>query len=112
MALRRSHRKSFQIDCQIVRESNFSLVATETLDLSTTGVRVHTKGQLLTGESVIVSIQHPQSARYIDAVGTVARVQHGRRRGERGTRSLGIEFESLDDDSQRCLDELLARRAS
>lgn len=109
MPLRRTPRKSFSLECQVVKEDNFELIAEETLDLSSTGAKVRTSKRVLTGESLVMSIRDPRTLDFIDATAVVARVEHGRRRNER-TRALGLEFEALDEQSQRVLDGLLSGR--
>ena len=52
---------------------------------------VRTRERVLTGEDVVVSFRPPSSNRFVDALGHVARVVHGRRPGDRG-RCLGIEL--------------------
>jgi len=67
---------------------------------------VRTKERVLTGEDVVVSFRPPGSNRFVDALGHVARVVHGRRPGDRG-RCLGIELYAMDADDRRVLWESL-----
>jgi hypothetical protein len=96
VALRRSQRRSIRravrIDCQVVREHDFKLVARQALDLSPDGILVLADTPVLTGEDVIVSFRAPISRLWFDGIGTVARVEHGRRPGDRGN-CLGIKFD-------------------
>jgi len=101
----RSARSTVKIQCQVVRERDFRLVADQILDLSPHGALVGPADPVLTGERVIVSFQ-ALAGRYVDAEALVARVVHGRRRGEH-TRCLGLSFESLDEQSLSALHELL-----
>jgi len=103
---RRAFRRYVRIDCQVVREHDFRLVGDLALDLSERGMLVRTKERVLTGEDVVVSFRPPGSNRFVDALGHVARVVHGRRPGDRG-RCLGIELYAMDADDRRVLWESL-----
>jgi c-di-GMP-binding flagellar brake protein YcgR len=110
------HRKGFRhevrLACQVVRERDFRVIAQRMVDLSPAGMQVATEARVLTGEAVIVSFRAPRSGAWVDAVGTVARVVHGRRPGERG-RGLGIAFDEIEEDAKKLLfGELKAVRAS
>ena len=109
MPLRQSSRKTFSLHCQVVKEEGFQLLSEETLDLSATGAKVRTSLRVLTGETVVMTIRDPRTMAYVDATGTVVRVEHGRRKSERG-RSLGLEFDPLDGESQKILEGLLRGR--
>lgn len=109
MPLRRSTRKTFSLQCQVVKEEDFKLISEETMDLSESGAKVRTTMRVLTGEPVVVTIRDPRTMAFVDATGTVARVEHGRRKSERG-RAIGVEFDPLDADSQKILDGLLKGR--
>lgn len=98
-------RSGARICCQVVRERDFRLVADRILNLSQTGALVAPADPVLTGESVIVSFRTPAGG-WVDAEARVARVVHGRRRGEH-TRALGLCFEHLDATSRRALVETL-----
>jgi hypothetical protein len=95
-----------KIECQVVRERDFSLIADRVVDLSASGALVGPADPALTGERLIVSFRIPRSSRWIDAEATVSRVVHGRRPGE-FSRSLAIEFEALDSLSRFMLEEAL-----
>lgn len=103
---RKRHRRAFRrevlLRCQVVRERDFRLVSDLAFDISTEGMLVATNHVVLTGEPLIVSFQAPRSGHYVDVEGTVARVVHGRRPGDRG-RCLGIEFQGLHADARRVL---------
>ena len=109
MPLRRTARKTFQLQCQVVREEDFVLLSDETIDLSARGAKVRTQLRVLTGEPVVVTIRDPRTMTFVDATGVVARVEHGRRKSERG-RALGLELDVLDPESQKTLDGLLRGR--
>jgi hypothetical protein len=95
-APRRAFRRYVRLDCQVVREHDFKLVGELALDLSEIGILVATRERILTGEDVVVCFKPPSSNRFVDALGHVARVVHGRRPGDRG-RCLGIELYGMDD---------------
>jgi len=103
--LGRPARSLTRLICQVVRERDFRLVADRILDVSASGLLVAPADPVLTGEPVIVSFQG-RSGAWVDAEARVARVVHGRRRGEH-TRALGLCFEHLDTASRRALDEYL-----
>jgi len=92
---RSSSRHTVKIDCQVVRERDFRLLADRTMDLSASGALVGPADPALTGERILVSFRIPSSSVWIDAEATVTRVVHGRRPGE-FTRSLALEFDDLE----------------
>jgi hypothetical protein len=100
---RRAIRRSVRLDCQIVREHDFKLLGDWALDISTDGIFVLSKTEVLTGEEVIVSFRVPHTRLFVDAQATVARVVHGRRPSDRHRRALGIAFDAIDDDARRAL---------
>jgi c-di-GMP-binding flagellar brake protein YcgR len=99
---RRDVRRSIRVECQVVREKDFRLLATRTENLSSGGMLVRGGERALTGEPVIVSFRVPRSRRWVDAKATIARVLHGRRPGDRGLR-YGVEFEPLAPEDERYL---------
>jgi hypothetical protein len=105
---RRAFRRYVRIDCEVVREHDFRIVGNLALDLSERGMLVQTTKdvRVLTGEEIVVCFKPPSSNRYVDALGHVARVVHGRRPGDRG-RCLGIELYAMDEDDRRHLFESL-----
>jgi hypothetical protein len=97
--VRRAFRRFVRIDCQVVRERDFRVVADLAFDLSTNGMLVRAKERVLTGEELVVSFKPPRCNRWFDAVAVVARVVHGRRPGDTGP-CLGIEFQGVDRDDE------------
>jgi PilZ domain len=83
------------MECQVVREHDFKLVAWQAVDLSPDGMLVLADASVLTGEDVIISFRAPVSRVWFDSVGTVARIVHGRRPGDIGP-CLGIQFDDID----------------
>ncbi len=109
---RRAFRRFVRIDCEVVRESDFKIVGDLALDLSERGMLVRTNVRVLTGEDVVVCFKPPSSNRYVDALGHVARVVHGRRPGDYlcggdYARCLGIELYAMDQDNRARLFESL-----
>lgn len=106
MQPRRAFRRYVRMDCEVVREHDFRVVGNLALDLSERGMLVATRERVLTGEDIVVSFRPPQSNRFVDALGHVARVVHGRRPGDRG-RCLGIELYAMNDEDRHHLWECL-----
>jgi hypothetical protein len=100
---RRALRRAVRVDCQVVRERDFSLVARRGVDLSPHGMLVMAEAKVLTGELLVVAFRLPESIGggrgvrdwWFDTEATVARVVHGRRPGDPGC-CLGIEFDGLE----------------
>ena len=101
---RRAVRRAVRLDCQVVRERDWTLLGDWALDLSSDGMFVLAKkAEVLTGEEVIVSFRVPKTSLFVDVEATVARVVHGRRPSDRDRRALGISFDALDADARRTL---------
>jgi hypothetical protein len=96
---RRILRRALRVECQVVRERDFKLIGSRSVDLSPMGMLVMAQEPVLTGEPVIVAFRLPLSVCWFDAEATVARVVHGRRPGDLG-RCFGLEFESLEPEAQ------------
>ena len=105
---RRSTRHSVGLNCQVVRERDFKLIADRIVNLSASGLVVSPADPALTGERLIVSFQIPHSGHWVDAEATVARVVHGRRPGEH-TRGLALELENVEDIPKMILGRVLGR---
>jgi PilZ domain len=103
---RRALRRGVRVDCQVVRERDFTLIGSSGLDLSPFGMLVMAQEPVLTGEPLIVAFRLPRSMWWFDAEATVTRVVHGRRPCDRG-RCFGIEFETLDSAVQYLLHTML-----
>lgn len=104
----RNSRHTAAIACQVVRESDFRLIADRISNLSATGALVTPADPVLTGERLIVSFRVPGWGTWIDTEATVVRVVHGRRPGE-FSRGLGIAFDELDAFSRYALTHNLPR---
>jgi hypothetical protein len=99
-------RRNLLLRCQVVRERDFRLIGRQAIDLSIDGMLVSSDLPVLTGEPVIVSFAVPFGRRWVDAEATVARVVHGRRRGDRGT-AMGLSFDYVEADARAALEEQL-----
>jgi len=97
---RRATRRALSIECQVVRERDFRLLASLATDVSPAGLLAPTEERVLTGEPVIVAFRLPQSARWFDVEGTVARVVHNRRSRDLAgaARQIGVAFDDVPDD--------------
>ncbi|HEY2406244.1 MAG TPA: PilZ domain-containing protein [Polyangiaceae bacterium] len=105
---RGSSRHTVKIECQVVRERDFSLIADRVVDLSESGALVGPADPALTGERILISFRIPRSTTWIDAEAVITRVVHGRRPGEY-TRALAVEFEDLSSLPKFMLRETLRR---
>ncbi len=105
-SIRRAFRRFVRLPCEVVSEHDFRLVGDLALDLSTKGMLVRARRRVLTGEEVVVAFQAPRSNAWFDAVGTVARVVHGRRDGDLDL-CLGVEFHGMSPAEERTLFEHL-----
>lgn len=104
----RSTRRTARIECQVVRLSDFRLVADRVENLSPSGMLVGPADPVLTGDVVMVSFQLPGLRDWIDAEAVVTRVVHGRRPGET-RRALGLEIVRAEDFARRLLGAYLRR---
>ena len=104
----RATRHSVRLECQVVRERDFRLIADRIVNLSETGLMVSPADPALTGERLIVSFRIPHSGQWVDAEATVARVVHGRRPGEH-TRGLALELENVEEIPKMVLGRALCR---
>jgi hypothetical protein len=93
---RDASRHHVRVECQVVRERDFTLIGRRAVDLSASGMRVLSEEQVLTGEDVIVTFRAPITRLWLDCTATVARVLHGRRPGDFGP-CLGLSFDAMDE---------------
>lgn len=87
-------RRKVRLPCQVVDEHDFSLLASECVDLSPTGMGVRALLPSFAGASVLVSFRVPGSSLYIDVDARVTRMAWGRRRDDRWA-TLGLSFVNL-----------------
>jgi hypothetical protein len=92
---RHALRRQVRMPCQVVCEHDFTLLASECLDLSLDGMAVRARLPGLEGSPVIVSFRVPGSSLYIDASARIMRMNWGRRSEDRGA-MLGLQFLSLN----------------
>lgn len=91
---RREVRRAISLPCQIVRESDFRLVAETALDVSPDGMLIRTEIDLEPGENVFVSFRATELGIWFDSEARVARVIRGRRPGDKG-KAVGITFSTM-----------------
>lgn len=91
---RREVRRALSIRCQVVRESDFRLLADRSLDVSPDGMLVATDIGLELGENVFVSFRATDLGLWFDTEATVTRMIRGRRPGDRG-RGVGLQFSTM-----------------
>ena len=103
---RRAVRRSVRVDCQVVRERDFKLVGSRSIDLSPAGMLVMLQEPVLTGEPLFVAFRLPRSDYWFDSEAVVSRVLHGRRPGDL-CRSFAVEFETLEPGAQEYLGRTL-----
>lgn len=97
---RRAQRRSVLIDCQVVRERDFSLIGERAVDLSPHGMLLCASGGAKVGEDLIVTFRVPGTKVWVDTTATVVRVVHGRRPGDRAP-ALGLSFHGLTGEEDR-----------
>ncbi len=95
-------RRAVSVECQVVSERAFQLVARRTLDVSTGGLLVDSEADLEVGEGLIVSMRAPFTRLWIDAEAMVARLVRGRRAEDRGPR-VGLRFVTMEPHERALL---------
>lgn len=88
-------RKAVSIDCQVVRERDFRLIASRTIDLSPDGMLVPIEEDIAIGEPLVVTFQATQLGIWFDSEATVSRLLHGRRDYDKRP-CMGLTFSTLD----------------
>ncbi len=88
-------RRAIKIPCRVVREMDFQLLGTQTLDLSPDGMLLPSEMGVEVGDECVVSFKATELGIWFDTVATVARVLEGRRPTDRG-RAVGLRFKTLD----------------
>ncbi|MEZ4295183.1 MAG: PilZ domain-containing protein [Polyangiaceae bacterium] len=99
---RRASRRSVLVDCQVVREDDFTLIGERALDLSPSGMLLSTNRSAQLGEELLVTLRVPGTRTWIDTTATVVRVIPARRQGDR-TPALGLMFAPLAPEDARLL---------
>lgn len=101
---RRGYRRRVHIPyAQVVRERDFRVVSSLTLDLSPFGAMVRADRPVLTGEEVILSLRPARKEHWVDVFATVTRVIHGRRPSDILGPCLGLAFHDLGPAETRAL---------
>ena len=101
-------RRAVTVDCQVVREKGFALLGDRAANLSTGGMLLLSNKRVALGEEVIVTFRVPGTERWVDTFATVARVVHGRRRGDPGA-AVGLLFDPLGSEENRLVRWALRR---
>ncbi len=99
---RKSTRHHVRIDCEVVRESDFSLVGHRTLDLSADGMLVRTNADVKIGDKLLVTFQATPLGIWFDAHAEVMRIVKNRRPEDEG-RAFGIRFVDMPKVSRLIL---------
>jgi hypothetical protein len=107
---RREVRRKVLFACRVVRERDYKLVATTTLDVSPSGMLVMSLRDVEPNESLLVTFRATELGLWFDAEARVARVVRGRRPRDRG-RCAGIAFTRFDPVSRLILRGHLGRVA-
>lgn len=92
---RKSMRRAAKLDCFVVARKGFRSLRGTTLDVSEEGVRVGTDLDVKPGESVALALCLPNGRSWVDARGTVVRVERGLRAGDPGP-AIAIQITSMD----------------
>lgn len=93
-------RRGVTLPCQVVRESDFKLIADRTLDISVDGLLLPIDEPIVTGQSLIVSFAIPGI--WIDAECSVTRVVQGRRPEDEGL-ACGVLFDVISPSARAAL---------
>jgi c-di-GMP-binding flagellar brake protein YcgR len=107
---RKTLRHASQLRCQVVRERDFRLLGTRTLDISPEGMRVavDTGEEVQIGESLLVSFEATPFGLWFDGEASVARVIRGRRPTDRGP-AIGLRFHAMSSVARLILRGSLRR---
>jgi hypothetical protein len=106
---RRAIRRAIQIDCEVVRERDFKLVAKKTFDLSTDGMLVPTSLDVEPGDDLIVSFYMTPLGIHFDTEATAARIIRGARSEDREGPCVGVKFRPFDPIQRHILRGALRR---
>ncbi|MEZ4300041.1 MAG: PilZ domain-containing protein [Polyangiaceae bacterium] len=106
----RSPRFSMRLNCQVVRQRDFKLVATSVMNVSETGLFVDGEAPVRFGERLILTFYSPAVRSWIDAEGTVTRVSFGPRWMGR-KQAFGVAFDTLDAASRKQIRRSMAALA-
>lgn len=103
---RRAPRHAVSVDCQVVREDDFSMLGERGVDLSTCGMLLVSDTPVAVGSEVVVSLRIPGQESWIDTKGKVARIVEGRQDSDTG-RAVAIAFEPLAEQPRSLLESAL-----
>jgi hypothetical protein len=107
---RKTLRHATEMRCQVVRERDFLLLGTRTVDVSPEGMRVtiDTGEDVRVGESLLVSFEATPFGLWFDGEASVARIIRGRRPTDRGP-AIGVRFQNLSSVARLILRGSLRR---
>lgn len=100
---RRAPRHAVTVECQVVREDDFTLLGARGVDLSTCGMLLVSDAPAAVGDDVLITLRIPGREQWIDARGKIARIA-----GElEGSHGVGISFELQPGGARGALEEAL-----
>ncbi|MRG97741.1 PilZ domain-containing protein [Polyangium spumosum] len=103
---RRATRHAVPVECQVVREDDFTMLGAQGVDLSTCGMLLVADAPAAVGDDVLISLRIPGREQWIDARGKVARIADEHASTE-GSRAVGIAFELPSIGTRHALEEAL-----
>jgi len=102
---RRSVRRAVRVDCQVVREKDFTLLGDAAINISPDGMLFLSEHPVVPGEALQVSLRVPGTDVWLDTDALVARIDYD----DQGRREVGVSFQSLDARSRRLLRTAIAK---
>jgi len=103
---RRAPRHAVTVECQVVREDDFTMLGARGVDLSTCGMLLLSDAPAEVGDDVLISLRIPGREQWIDARGKIARIA-GEDDTAEGSRGVGISFEIAPGGHRFALEEAL-----
>lgn len=103
---RAATRRAVRVDCQVVREHDFRLIALRSIDLSTDGMLIRTEAPVDIDDELIVALRLPNGRSWIDAEARVSRIVRGMRKTD-GGRGIALRFSDMDRISEILLEASL-----
>ncbi|MDI1429947.1 PilZ domain-containing protein [Polyangium sorediatum] len=103
---RRVPRHAVTVECQVVREDDFTMLGARGVDLSTCGMLLVADVPATVGDDVLISLRIPGREQWIDARGKVTRIADELAAHE-GRRGVGIAFELPPGGTRHALEEAL-----
>ncbi|MDI1450337.1 PilZ domain-containing protein [Polyangium sp. 6x1] len=103
---RRAPRHAVTVECQVVREDDFTMLGARGVDLSTCGMLLVSDAPAAVGDDVLISLRIPGREQWIDARGKIARIADDLTTRE-GSPGVGISFELPLGGARSALEEAL-----